>query len=106
MTGLGLAELTFAASAAAGRVGRTAPVLARSFSASDRFIDDSDPHPFANHRPAVPARRADAELPRRLANCAREVRAGRILAEFDAIVDAVVGDRPAGDQAPAVGGVS
>src|SRR5258708_6857277 len=49
--------------------------------------------------------RLDAELPCRLAHRAGEVRAGRRLAELDAILDTVAGDCLAGDEAPAVGRV-
>src|SRR5215213_5786963 len=59
--------------------------------------------PLADHRLAAFARPADAELPRRLPNRAGEVRSRRGLAELDAVVDAVAGYGPAGDQAPAVG---
>ena len=52
----------------------------------DAFIVDLDPHPGADQRDAVAARRTDAELPRGLAHRAREVRSGRIVAELDAII--------------------
>ena len=73
----------------------------RSAGAAECVVDP-DPHPFADQRSPVLARRTHPELPRRLPNCARQMRSGRILAKLDAILDAVAGNGLAHDQAPAV----
>src|SRR4029453_19050313 len=57
--------------------------LVRPFPAD--MIVDPDPHPFADHRLAADPRRADQELPRRLAHGAGKGGAVRGPAELDAI---------------------
>src|SRR5437868_4845372 len=68
-------------------------------------VVDSDSHPFADHRLAVLARRANLELPRGVEHCAVEVRACRIAFQRDAIVDPVLWIGLAGDEPETLGRV-
>src|SRR5690348_15653032 len=67
------------------------------------LVVDTDLHPRSDQLTPVLARRPYPELPRRLPDCACEVRARRVLSELDAVLHAIIGDRLAGDEPPTVG---